>query len=142
DIPRRTPDWVEKKLMHWHAVFEIPKGFRFRHPAFEPVPPLDKFVQSDTQRKVMSMFRNFRLIGSPYILPPKTPKEVVATLREAFRKAFDDRDFPKAWKGFTGADPYPLLGKEQEMAIKEIPRDPEAIKIFTIVAGAEPLPSR
>jgi len=88
------------------------------------------------------MFRSFRLVGSPFILPPETPKERVAVLQEAFRETFKDPEFMKTWKKLTGADAYPLMPEEQERTIKEIPREREVIDLFNKIAGAGPLPSR
>ena len=38
----------------------------------------------------MTMFRTFRLVGSPYVLPPGTPPEIANQYREAMRKTFRD----------------------------------------------------
>jgi len=141
-IPLRNPDWIEKGLVHFHAVLEIPRGFRLRHRAFEHLPELESFAGTDLEKKVLHMFRSFRLVGSPFILPPETPKERVAVLQEAFRKTFKDPEFMKTWKKLTGADAYPLMPEEQERTIREIPREHEVIALFNKIAGGGPLPSR
>jgi tripartite-type tricarboxylate transporter receptor subunit TctC len=142
DIPRRTPEWLEKDLMDWHTIHEIPKGFRFRHPKFDSLPALHTFARSEVEKKVLQMQINFRLVGSPYLLPPNTPKEQVKILREAFRKVFKDPEFFANMKKLTGAVAYPLVPEEQEETVKQIPRDPEAIAVFKQIAGADPLPLR
>ena len=91
---------------------------------------------------MIAMFRNFRLIGSPYFLPPGTPKERAEILMEAFRRSFKDPEFLERWKKLTKADAQTLMPEEQEQAIKEISRDPEVIKFFNRIAGAGPLPPR
>lgn len=139
---KRNLDWIEKGLVHFHAVLEIPKGYRSPHPAFARLPELETFAKSERERKVLAMFRSFRLVGSPYILAPKTPKELAEILKEAFRKTFKDPQLPKTWRGFTGEDPDPLLPEEQERVIKDLPRDPETIELFKKIAGGEPLPPR
>lgn len=83
-----------------------------------------------------------RLIGSPYILPPNTPKERVEILQEAFRKALRDPESLETWKKLTKMDAQPLLPEEQQQAIRETPRDPEIIKLFNQIAGGGPLPAR
>ena len=142
DIPRRTPEWLEKDLMNWHVIHEIPAGFRFRHPKFDPLPALHTFARTELERTVLKMQINFRLVGSPYLLPPNTPKEQVKILREAFRKVFKDPEFFANMKKLTGAVAYPLVPEEQEETVKQIPRDPEAIAAFRQLAGGDPLPSR
>ena len=91
-------------------------------------------------RKVVEMHRNFTLIGSPFILPPGTPKDQVQILSEAMRKAFRDSEFVPIFTKTTGAEPSPLFPEEQAKAIKEIPRDPETVNLFKKLSGPDPLP--
>ena len=88
------------------------------------------------------MFRTFRLVGSPYILPPGTPPEAVQHWREAMRKTFRDPAFLKDFKRLSADDATPLTPEAQEKAIKDIPRDAEAIATFNKLAGSERLPAR
>ena len=88
------------------------------------------------------MFRSFRLTGSPYVLPPGTPKERVQILQEAIRKSFKDPEFRREFKKLTGDDPTPLMPEAHEKAIRELPRDPEIVKFFKKIASGDPLPSR
>lgn len=142
NLVHRNPEWIEKRLVDFHVIFEIPKGYRYRHPSFNDLPALESFTRTERERKALAMFRTFRLIGSPYILPPGTPREVAEVLKGAFRKAFKDPQLPAAWKKLTGEDPYPLLPEEQDAAIREVPRDPQIIDLFKQIAGADPLPPR
>jgi len=137
---QRTPDWVKKGLVDFHAIIEIPKGDK--HPHFGYLPELESFARSDKERKVLAMFRAFRLTGSPYILPPGTPKELVEILQEAMRKTFKDAEFHREFKKLTGDDPTPLMPEAHEKAIRELPRDSEIVELFKKLAGAEPLPPR
>jgi len=142
DIPRRNPEWFDKGTMHWHAMLEIPKGYRFRHPVFDKVPALDIFAKTDREKKAITMARNFRLIGSPFILPPGTPKEQVEILEQAMRKTFKDPEFTASMLKFAGAEASPLMPEEQTAAIREIPREPQIIDLYNKIAGAGPLPPR
>jgi tripartite-type tricarboxylate transporter receptor subunit TctC len=137
---QRLKDWVEKRLMHFHVVDEIPRGYRFPHPAFDSLPALDKFVNNDKKRRVVDMHRNFTLIGSPFILPPATPKEQVIVLSEAMRKTLRDPEYATYFRKLTSADAEPLFPEEQAKAIKEIPRDPLTIDLFKQISGGGPLP--
>jgi tripartite-type tricarboxylate transporter receptor subunit TctC len=137
---QRLKEWVEKRLMHFHVVDEIPKGYRFAHPAFDSLPNLDRFVNNDRKRKIAGMHRNFTLIGSPFILPPGTPREQVDILTDAMRKTFRDPEFAANFKKLTSADPAPLFPEDQTRAIKEIPRDSETIELFKNISGPGPLP--
>ena len=139
-IISRSPDWIEKGLVHFHAVFEIPKGFRDKHPAFEALPSFESFTRSDMPRKVLAIYRNFRLTGSPFVLPPGTPKDRAEIIKGAFRKAFSDPEFLKRFEQLTGAEAAPLMPDEQAQAVREIPRDPETVKLFNRIVGTDPLP--
>lgn len=136
----RNPAWLEKRLVNLHAILEIPKGTK--HPRFADLPELESFAQSDNERRILALFRAFRLAGSPYILPPGTPKELVEILEAAITKSFKDPEFHKEFKKLTGDAPTPLMPETMEKYIREIPRSPEIIALFHKVAGAGPLPPR
>jgi tripartite-type tricarboxylate transporter receptor subunit TctC len=139
---KRLKEWVDKELVHFHVVDEIPQGYRFRYPAFDALPTLGSFAKSDKVKKVLEMHHNFTLIGSPFILPPDTPKEQLQILSEAMRKTFRDPAFVPTFTKMTGAEPSPLFPDEQAKAIKEIPRDPETVSLFKAISGPDPLPAR
>jgi len=137
---RRNPDWFDKGLVDSHAILEISRGDK--HPRFVHLPELESFARSDKERKVLAMFRVFNQVGSPYILPPGTPKERVEILKEAMRKTFNDPEFRKEYKKLTREDATPLMPEAQERVIRELPRDPEIIELFKKLAGPGPLPPR
>ena len=139
-VLRRNPDWLEKGLVDFHAIIEVPKGEK--HPHFPRVPELESFAKSEKDRKLMVMQRAFRVTGQPFVLPPGTPKERLDILQEAFRKTYRDPEFHKEYKKFTADDPTPLMPEAHERTIREIPRDPEVVQIFKKIMGAGPLPPR
>jgi tripartite-type tricarboxylate transporter receptor subunit TctC len=141
-ILQRSPDHVDKKLVNYHAIIQIPKEDRHPHPAFSQLPELESFAKSEREKNILTMFRTFRLVGSPYILPPGTPSEVVAIWRDAMRKTFKDPAFLKEFKKLSADDATPLAPEAQEKAIKDIPRDTEVIGLFNKLAGGDPLPPR
>jgi tripartite-type tricarboxylate transporter receptor subunit TctC len=141
-ILQRSPEFVEKKLMNFHAIIQIPKEDRHPHPVFNKLPELETFAKADRERKILTMFRNFRLVGSPYILPPGTPPEIANAWREAMRKTLKDPAFLKDFKKLSADDATPLLPEDQEKAIKEISRESDVIALFKTLAGSEPLPPR
>jgi tripartite-type tricarboxylate transporter receptor subunit TctC len=136
----RNPDWLEKGLVNFHAIIEVPKGEK--HPNFAQVPELESFAKSERERKLMTMQRAFRVAGQPFVLPPGTPKDRVVIIQEAFRKTYKDPEFHKEYKKLTADEPTPLMPDAHEKTIREIPRDPEIAVIFKQIAGAGPLPPR
>jgi tripartite-type tricarboxylate transporter receptor subunit TctC len=141
-VLQRSTDHVEKRLMNYHAIIQIPRDDRHPHPSFNKLPELETFTRTDRERKVMTMFRTFRLVGSPYILPPGTPQDAVNIWRDAMRRTFKDPAFLREFKKLSADDATPLTPEAQEKAIKEIPRDSEIIALFNKLAGNDPLPPR
>ncbi|PYK47400.1 MAG: hypothetical protein DME20_12100 [Verrucomicrobia bacterium] len=141
-ILQRNLDWLEKGLVDIHAIMETPKGDKHPHPQFSHLPEIESFARSDRERKVVALQRAFRVSGTPFVLPPATPKDRVEILQDAFRKTYKDPDFFREYKKLTADEPSPLLPENHERAIKEIPRDPEAIELFKKLVAAGPLPPR
>jgi len=139
---QRNSEWLEKDLVDIHAIMETPKGDKHPHPRFSRLPEIASFAKSDRERKVVVLQRAFRVSGTPFVLPPGTPKDRVEILQEAFRKTYRDPEFFREYKKLTADDPTPLLPENHERAIREIPRDPEAIELFKKLVGGEPLPVR
>ena len=105
----RNAEWLEKGLVNLHAVVEIPRGNR--PGGFSSVPEIETFAKTDTERKLLTMYRAFRLVGTPYILPPGTPKLQVQILQEAMRKALRDPDFHREFKKALGLRGIPSHGR-------------------------------
>jgi len=139
-VLQRNPEWLEKKLVDFHAIIEVPKGDK--HPRFAHLPEIESFARSEMDRKLVTMQRAFRVTGQPFVLPPGTPKDRVEILQEAFRKTYRDPEFHKEYKKFTADDPTPLMPEDHERTIREIPRDPEVSEVFKKLMGAHPLPPR
>jgi tripartite-type tricarboxylate transporter receptor subunit TctC len=139
-LTTRNAEWIEKKLVDLHAIVEVPKGNK--PTTFARLPEMEDFTASDKERKLVTMYRTFRLVGTPYILPPGTPKAQVQILREAMRKAYQDPEFHKEFKKLSGFEASPIMPEEMEKAIRELPRDPEIVELFKKLAGGDPLPSR
>jgi tripartite-type tricarboxylate transporter receptor subunit TctC len=139
-IVLRSPEWLEKELVDIHAGIEIPKGNRHAH--YAKLPELESFAVSPREKRLLEMFRAFRLSGQSFFLPPETPKERVQILQEAMRKTLADPEFVKEFQKLTGDNPSPLMAEALHKAIKEMPRDAEVVDLFNRLAGSEPLPPR
>ena len=137
---RRNPEWFEKKIMNFHAIMEIPKGVK--HPRLTHLPEIESFARSERERKLLSLWRAFRGVGSPYILPPGTPKDRVEILEEAMRKTFKDSEFTKYFRKLVDDDPSPLGAADLARVVREMPRDAEVQEMLRKLSGAAPLPPR
>jgi tripartite-type tricarboxylate transporter receptor subunit TctC len=139
-VLRRNPDWLDKGLMNFHAILEVPKGTR--HPKLGHLPEVESFAKTENERRLLTMWRVFRLVGSPYIVPPGTPKDRVDILQDAFRKAFKDQEFHRDFLKLVGEDAEPLMPEELAKVIRDVPRDAEVIELLKTLSGAGPLPAR
>jgi tripartite-type tricarboxylate transporter receptor subunit TctC len=139
-VLRRNPDWLEKGLMNFHSILEAPKGAK--HPRFAHLPEVESFAKSEREIKLLSLWRSFRLLGSPYVLTPGTPKDRVKILEEAIGKAFKDRDFNREYEKIVGDSADPIMPEAMAKVVNETPRDPEVIEALKKLSGAGPLPPR
>jgi hypothetical protein len=62
-VLRRNPDWLDKGVMDFHAIMEIPKGVK--HPRLGHLPEIETFVKTEKERKLLNIWRVFRMVGSP-----------------------------------------------------------------------------
>lgn len=139
-VLRRNPEWLEKGLMNFHSILEAPKGAK--HPRFAHLPEIESFAKSEREIKLLSLWRSFRLIGSPYILTPGTPKDRVKILEEAIGKAFKDREFHTEYEKIVGDSADPIMPEAMAKVVRETPRDPEVVEMLKKLSGAGPLPAR
>lgn len=139
-VLRRNPEWLDKGLMNFHAIMEIPKGIK--HPRLSHLPEIESFAKTEREKKVLAVWRGLRGVGSPYILPPGTPKDRVEILEEAMRRTFKDPEFPKYFKKLVDDDPSPLGSAELARLIRDMPRDAEVLELIKKFSGAGTLPPR
>jgi hypothetical protein len=128
NVLTRNRDWIEKKLVDFHAVIEVPKGDK--HPQFPNLPDLETFAKTEREHKLLRMHRAFRLVGAPFFLPPGTPGDRVQILRDAMRKTFNDPEFHASYKKLVGNEAAPLTGEMQEKALRDVPRDPDVVELM------------
>lgn len=136
----RAAEWIEKGLVHFHAILEVPKGRQ--HARFKHLPEIESFARSEKERKLLALFRATRLAGSAFFLPPGVPEERVKIVEQAMRQAFLDPLFEKEYEKLVGEKPTPLMPEELAQAIRDLPREPEVVELFNKIAGADPLPGR
>ena len=136
----RSPEWLDKGLVDIHAGIEIPKGKKNQR--FAGLPELESFTKNDREKRLIEMFRAFRLAGQNFFLPPGTPRNRVQILQDAMRKTLTDPEFHKEFEKLAGDTASPLTAEALEKVIRELPRDASVIELFNKLAGADPLPGR
>ena len=136
----RSREWLEKNLVDIHASIEIPKGKKSQR--FAGVPELESFAKNEREKKLVEMFRAFRLAGQNFFLPPGTPKDRAQILQEAMRRTLNDPEFDKEYEKLAGDTPSILTADALEKVIRELPREPSVIELFNRLAGGDALPAR
>jgi tripartite-type tricarboxylate transporter receptor subunit TctC len=139
-VLRRNPEWFEKGVMDFQAIMEVPKGAK--HPRLGHLPEIESFAKNEKEKKLLTMWRVFRLVGSPYIVPPGTPKDRVEILQDAMRKALKDQEFHREFLKLVSDEAEPLMPEELAQAIRDVPRDVEVTEMLKTFSGPGPLPPR
>jgi tripartite-type tricarboxylate transporter receptor subunit TctC len=139
-IVRRSPEWLEKRAVDFHTIIDIPKGKK--HPAFAQLPAIDNFARSVREARLLAMWRAFRLLGSPFVALPGTPKDRVEILQEAMRKALNDPEFHREYKKVVGEEVEPVMPEQLIKEIRDMPREPEVIDLLKTITGSGLLPPR
>lgn len=139
-VLRRNPDWLDKGLMNFHAIMETPKGEK--HPRLGHLPEIESFAKNPREKKLLTVWRAFRGVGSPYILPPGTPNERVSELKQAFQKIFADPEFATYFKQLVSDEISPLGADELTKVVTGMPRDAETLDLLRKLSGPGDLPAR
>src|SRR5262245_42106172 len=63
---------------------------RTTEPGIEKLPVDESFAPNPKAKAIMALRSAPEQVARPYVMPPKTPAEIVKVMREAFRKAIDD----------------------------------------------------
>jgi tripartite-type tricarboxylate transporter receptor subunit TctC len=136
----RSREWLDKGMVDILAGIEIPKGKK--NARFAGLPDLESFARSDREKRLLDMFRAFRLAGQNFFLPPTTPKDRAEILQQAMRKTLSDPEFDKEYERTAGDTPSPLTPEALQKVVRELPRDSSTVELFNKLAGADPLPLR
>ena len=137
---RRNPDWLEKGVMNWHAILEAPLGAEFE--PLKHLPEIEVFVKNKKEQRLLKLWRTMRGVGSPYMMPPGTPPEIVKMLRATMDKIFKDPDFPGYYNKIVAEEVSPLSGKELTAVVADIPRETETLDLLRRFSEGGPLPKR
>jgi tripartite-type tricarboxylate transporter receptor subunit TctC len=90
------------------------------------VPLVADLVTDPDNKKVIALLAFPEEIGRPFVMPPDTPKEMVAVIRHAFDATLKDPDFlADAEKALLEVDP--VTGEEMEQILKRAYAAPRAL---------------
>jgi len=87
-ILKTHPDWITKQKI----VTVVQIGIK-RDKELPDVPLMTELAKADEQRAILKLISLPIPLGQPYLAPPGTPMERVATLRQAFAATMKDKAF-------------------------------------------------
>ena len=119
----QRPDWLEKGFIRV-LVQENLSG----NPIFDRlgVPKSIEFAKTPEDRQVIELAYSQQAFGRPYILPPGTPTERAAALRQAFMAATRDEELLAEAKKMR-VEVRPLSGEDMQALVTKIYATPSAI---------------
>ena len=92
---------------------KFPKDKKDPHPAFAYLPELEGFAKSDREKKLLTMFRTFRLAGFRASSSTRDSQRASTdTSSDAMRKTLNDPAFHKEFQEIHGDDATPLIPEE------------------------------
>jgi tripartite-type tricarboxylate transporter receptor subunit TctC len=116
-----NPDWVRNNRIN----ILVQTGNR-PQPSLASVPLFIDLVADPENKKVMEVLAFAEEMGRPFMMPPGTPKEMVAAVRRAFDATMKDAEFlADAEKMMLEVDP--LTGEEMEQKLKRAYATPKAL---------------
>ena len=107
-----NPDWIQNNRLN--ALVQTGEK---PHEELPKVPLLVDLVKSDNDRRVVELISFSEDMGRPFVMPPGTPKDMVAAVRRGFAATMKDPAFlEEARKAMQEVDP--LTGEEMEASLK------------------------
>ncbi len=139
DFYARNPEWIEKKMVDFHVVMEIPKGEK--HPLFSRLPEIETFAKTERGQKCCPCSVSSGFPDRPLFCRRRRKKIAPKLSRRRSAKVSRTRSSSRNTAKSSARIPTPLMPEENERAIRELPRDAETIELFKKFAGAGALPA-
>ena len=114
-------DQISKGMMKLMVQMTMQKD-----PKLPDVPGVLDYVTKETDRQVIELLLSRLSLGRPFIAPPELPPARLATLRAAFDKLLQDRDF-NADAQKSGLTVQPILASEAEEIVRNLYQYPSKI---------------
>lgn len=119
-------------------------GSLIPRPQFSDVPVFEKMIRPKLDAKAEKAFDGWLrdlLADKWFVLPPKTPDDIVQTYRTAFEQMRKDSEFVKAAKKQLGVDYSIMSGKTLQKLAKELAgTTDEELEFFVNLAKKHKLP--
>jgi hypothetical protein len=87
-IKATRPDWIEKKMINFVVQTSLEAD-----PELPGVPMLTELAKNDDDRAVLEVLFADQLMDRPVLAPPAVPKDRADTMRAAFKRTLENKDF-------------------------------------------------
>jgi tripartite-type tricarboxylate transporter receptor subunit TctC len=116
-----NPDWIRNNRIN----VLLQTGSKPQQ-GLAKVPLVVDLVTDPENRQIIALLAFPEEIGRPFVMPPDTPKEMVAAIRRAFDAVMKDRDFlADAEKTLLEVDP--VTGEEMQQILERAYSAPKAL---------------
>jgi tripartite-type tricarboxylate transporter receptor subunit TctC len=105
------------------------------------IPSVNDYADTPLKKEVLRFYYNSRPGSSVYFAPRGIPKEAAESLRTAFGRLWEDRQFAREYERNTAEPTEPISGEEIEKFLQQIPKDDKVDKLVQQVLGAGPIPA-
>jgi tripartite-type tricarboxylate transporter receptor subunit TctC len=116
------PNWIRDR-----EVFPLAQLSLIKHPLFPDVPNVQDLARNDEELQILSLIFARQSMGRPYMLPPKTPANVVKIMRTAFDAAMKDEDLKAEAQRRVLDLTLPMSGEEIHTLIDKLYAYPQTI---------------
>ena len=116
------PHWIRDKQVYPLAQLSL-----IKHPLFPDVPNVQDLARNDEELQILNLIFARQSMGRPYMLPPKTPANVVAMMRTAFNAAMKDPELVAEAEKRVLDLTLPMTGEEIHRLIDRLYAYPAAV---------------
>jgi tripartite-type tricarboxylate transporter receptor subunit TctC len=116
------PHWIRDKQVYPLAQLSL-----IKHPLFPDVPNVQDLARNDEELQILNLIFARQSMGRPYMLPPKTPANVVAMMRTAFNVAMKDPELVAEAEKRVLDLTLPMTGEEIHTLIDKLYAYPASV---------------
>jgi tripartite-type tricarboxylate transporter receptor subunit TctC len=116
------PHWIRDKQVYPLAQLSL-----IKHPLFPDVPNIAELARNEEELQILNLIFARQSMGRPYLLPPKTPDNVVKMMRTAFNAALKDPELVAEAQKRVLDLTLPMTGEEIHTLIDKLYAAPPAV---------------
>jgi tripartite-type tricarboxylate transporter receptor subunit TctC len=124
------PHWIRDKQVYPLAQLSL-----IKHPLFPNVPHIAELARNEEELQILNLIFARQSMGRPFLLPPKTPDNVVKMVRTAFNAALKDPELIAEAEKRVLDLTLPMTGEEIHALIDKLYASPPEVIEKAIAAS-------